>query len=54
MRLALECVRVCLRRSVHIIGIGGNFSKIGVKAKSRSAASGPDPELDALLSYTGP
>lgn len=40
--------------SVHVIGIGGNFSEIGVKARCRSAAVGHGPGLDALLSCTGP
>lgn len=40
--------------SVHIIDIGGNFSEIGVKARSRSAAIGHALKLDVLLSYTGP
>lgn len=40
--------------SVHIIGIGGNFLETGVKARSQSAAIGHGPELDVLLSDTGP
>lgn len=40
--------------SVHIIGIGGNFLEIGVKARSQSAAIGHGPELDVLLADTGP
>lgn len=39
---------------VHIIGIGGNFLEIGVKARSQSVAIGHGPELDVLLAYTGP